>query len=192
MGYKVKRFSALVKSGFVLSNPLNQDKKIIFLNGFMAQEQGKLDIANHFKEKIPGLSLPRLRSNPEEGLKDLQNIIRKGPYDLVIGFSMGGVYALRIPSKKTVLINPGLGISEAMKNKKPEWAPGFKKLEDIPIVSKDVTGLFSDNDKIRPVTEPLFIKLFGKSRVVHGPGQHVPTFQEIDSWILPQIYKELK
>jgi hypothetical protein len=105
---------------------------------------------------------------------------------------MGAVYALRVPSKKTVLLNPGLGISEAMKTKKPEWAPGFKKLEGMPIVSKDVIGLFSESDKIRPITEPIFVSLFGKSKVTHGPGQHVPTFQEIDSWILPEIYKNLK
>lgn len=168
-----------------------QYKKIIFLNGFMAQELGKLDIARYFQKKIPGLSSPKLRSNPSEGLEDLQEIIKKGPYDLVIGFSMGAVYALRVPSRKTVLLNPGLGISEAMKTRKPEWAPGFKKLEDIPIVSKDVIGLFSESDKIRPITEPIFVSLFGKSKAIHGPGQHVPTFQEIDSWILPEIYKSL-
>ena len=168
-----------------------RNKKICFLNGFMAQELGKLDIANFFKQHIPNLILPKLRSNPELGLKDLKEI-QKINWDLVIGLSMGGVYAIKINSKKTFLINPGFNISEGIKLKFPEFSSGFKKLEDLPNLAKNVIGMIAIEDKIRPVTEPIFIQLYGKENLINYPGKHVPGKLELEKYILPELLSYLK
>jgi len=166
---------------------LRQISKSIFLNGFMAYELGLSDIPQTIKEEIPNLEVPRLRSDPKYGLIDLKNICKKQPYDLVIGFSMGGVYALRIESKLTILINPGLGISEGIKAKKPEYSSGFKKLEQLPIVATNVIGIFGEYDKIRSKTEPIFVSMFGKDKVKYFPGKHIPTTEELYNYIIPTI-----
>lgn len=98
---------------------------------------------------------------------------------------------LGFPLKKTLLINPGFGISEGIKLKFPEYAEGFKELENLPILSKNVTGLIATEDKIRPVIEPIFIKLFGKRNLINYPGKHVPTIEELDRYIIPEIEKLL-
>ena len=170
---------------------IRNNSKIIFLNGFMAQELGKLEVAEHLEKNIPGLYSPRLRSNPEFGLRDLEDIKRRGPYEIVIGLSMGGVYAIRIPSTYTILINPGFGISEGIKTKEPRFAEGFKKLEDLPILAENVTGFIAIDDKIRFYTEPVFKELFGKKNLINYPGKHVPTIEELDKYIIPKIKKLL-
>lgn len=168
-----------------------RNKKVCFLNGFLAYELGKLDVANYLKSQIPYIQLPVIRSNPELGLKDLITIQRK-KWDLVIGLSMGGVYATKIKSKKTLLINPGFNISEGIKTKVPEFSEGFKKLENLPSLATDVKGMIALDDKIRPITEPIFISLYGKNNLINYPGKHVPTTKEIENYILPEIYKLLK
>ena len=165
-------------------------KKVCFLNGFMAQELGKLEIANHLKSCIPHLQLPKLSSNPEKGLKDLAEI-QKTHWDLVIGLSMGGVYATKVRSKKTLLINPGFGISEGIKTKVPEYSNGFKELENLPSLATNVIGMIAEDDKIRPFTEPIFISLYGKKNLINYPGKHVPTIKELDDYIIPEIEKLL-
>jgi predicted esterase YcpF (UPF0227 family) len=167
-----------------------RNKKVCFLNGFMAYELGKLEIANHLKSCIPNLQLPTIRSNPEEGLKDLKEI-QKIKWDLVIGLSMGGVYATKIRSRKTLLINPGFNISEGIKTKVPEFSNGFRKLENLPSLATDVKGMIATEDKIRSITEPIFISLYGKENLINYPGKHVPTIEEIDQYIIPEINKLL-
>jgi hypothetical protein len=167
-----------------------RQRKICFLNGFMAQELGKLEIAEYLKAKIPGLILPKLHSNPELGLKDLKNL-QKTSWDLVIGLSMGGVYATKIKSKKTLLINPGFNIGEGIKPKYPEYSLGFKKLESLPDLAENVTGMIATDDKIRPITEPIFIEKYGKNNLINYPGKHVPEISELDKYIIPEIKKLL-
>ena len=167
-----------------------RQRKVCFLNGFMAQELGKLEIAEYLKAKIPGLILPKLHSNPELGIKDLKNL-QKTSWDLVIGFSMGGVYATKIKSKKTLLINPGFNIGEGIKPRYPEYSLGFKKLESLPDLAENVTGMIAIDDKIRPVTEPIFIEKYGKNSLINYPGKHVPEISELDKYIIPEIKKLL-
>ena len=167
-----------------------RQKNVCFLNGFMAQELGKLEIAEYLKEKIPSLILPRLHSDPELGIKDLKEI-QKISWDLVIGFSMGGVYATKIKSKKTLLINPGFNIGEGIKKKNPEYSSGFKRLESLPDLAENVIGMIALDDKIRPITESIFIEKYGKENLINYPGKHVPEISELDKYIIPEIKKLL-
>ena len=169
---------------------IQRNSRICFLNGFLAYELNKTEISDYLKSVIPSLQLPILRSDPEHGLKDLKSIQRTS-WDLVIGLSMGGVYAIKIKSKRTLLINPGFGISEGLKSKYPQFYDGFKKLESLPNLATNVKGMIAKEDKIRPFTEPIFISLFGKENLINYPGQHVPTIEELDKYIIPEITKLL-
>ena len=164
--------------------------KVCFLNGFMAQELGKLEIAEYLKKEIPELILPRLHSDPKLGLKDLKEL-QKVSWNLVIGLSMGGVYATKIKSKKTLLINPGFNIGEGIKLKYPEYSAGFKKLESLPDLAENVIGMIALDDKIRSITEPIFIEKYGKENLINYPGKHVPEINELDKYIIPEIKKLL-
>jgi hypothetical protein len=163
-------------------------KKICFLTGFMAKELGKHQIEDCLKSFIPELQVPKLRSDPSLGINDLKKI-QKTKWDLVIGFSMGGFYATKVKSRKTFLINPGLNISEGMMTKVPEYSPGFKIIEKLPDLAKDVTGMIAVNDKIRPYIEPIFIERYGKENLIHFPGKHVPEIPIIEQFIIPEIKK---
>jgi len=157
----------------------------------MAYELGKLEISEFFKKEIPNIQIPVVHSDPRLGLKDLQKL-KQVNWDLVIGLSMGGVYATKIKSKKTVLINPGFGISEGIKTKFPEYSLGFKELENLPDQATNVLGFISMEDKLRSVTEPIFVRKYGKNSLINIPGKHVPTIEELSNYIIPEIRKFAK
>lgn len=172
-----------------------RNKKVCFLNGFGSYEQGFQQsgyIHDILLSNFPYMQFPVLRSDPEYGLADLKEI-QKTKWDLVIGFSMGGAYAIHIDSKKTLLINPGLGISKGIKTKEPKYSKGFKKLEELPILAHDVVAMFSESDNIRQQTEPIYKDLFGEdSKIINFPGKHIPTEDILEKYIVPEIKKLIK
>lgn len=71
-------------------------------------------------KKYFNIDMANLSSDPEQGIKDFGRI-RFNEYDLVIGFSMGGVYACCQDITPVILINPGFGLSKVF--------PGFEEID---------------------------------------------------------------
>ena len=126
-----------------------------------------------------------LSSDPIKGWKDFKNIDFSA-YTLVVGFSMGAVYASSQNQVPMILINPGYGLSKM-------W-PEFKRIDEA---SMKVKGelvrkiLVGSSDKYSSSYLPEIQKRKLEDKIVYIPGKHVPEESEIEKYIIPEIYDQV-
>ena len=122
-----------------------------------------------------------LSSDPTKGWEDFKNIDFSA-YTLVVGFSMGAVYASSQNQIPMILINPGYGLSKM-------W-PEFKRIDEA---SMKVKGelvrkiLVGSSDKYSSAYLPEIQKRKLEDKIVYIPGKHVPEESEIEKYIIPEI-----
>ena len=133
--------------------------------------------------KYFNIDLAEISSIPEQGLEDFNNI-DLSQYDLLVGFSMGGVYSSIQDKIPMVLINPGYGLSRL-------W-PKFKTLDNLSLkVKKDLVNciMVGDNDKFKKGYVPEIEKRGLSDKIHNFPSKHIPTENEIKEYIIPEIEK---
>ena len=94
---------------------LFRGKKILYVHGFGSS--GSSGTVARLREVLPGADVvaPDLPIHPEEALTLLQDLCSREQPDLIIGTSMGGMYAEMLRGYDRILINPALRMGDTMK-----------------------------------------------------------------------------
>lgn len=84
---------------------------------------------------------------------EIEELLSKEHFDLIIGHSLGGFYAFVLPFNKKILINPCLKPQDEAKKFKDvprRLVTEFEKLEEETLLNKteDVFGLFGTHDEL--------------------------------------------
>ena len=99
--------------------------KVLYVHGFASS--GNSGTARKIQKYLPGCRVisPDLPVDPDEALALLRRIVVDEKVDVVVGTSMGGMFA----QKPKVLLNPSFHVSESMR-RKIGVVPFFKARED--------------------------------------------------------------
>lgn len=110
------------------------DINILYLHGFASS--GNSGTAREIQECLPNCKVisPDLPINPAAALDVIRNIKSNNCIDLVIGTSMGGLFALFCIGRNTIVVNPSFHVSQMMKRRldgaDSVMIPLFKKREN--------------------------------------------------------------
>ena len=89
-------------------------KKLLYVHGFGSS--GQSGTVTKISEMLPGLTVvaPDLPLHPAEAMALLKDICRQENPDLIIGSSMGGMYAEMLYGCDRILVNPAFQIGDTM------------------------------------------------------------------------------
>ena len=95
---------------------LFKGKKVLYVHGFGSS--GQSGTVTRIREVLPEASViaPDLPVRPEEAMALLQEVCQKEQPDLIIGTSMGGMYAEMLYGYDRILVNPALQMGDTMKD----------------------------------------------------------------------------
>ena len=189
-------------------------KKILDIHGFgSAGSTGTATIMrNLLYEKDVRVISPDVPTSPLEAVKFLREFVEQEQPDLIIGTSMGGMYAELLRGYKRIIVNPsfhmarlltfrGLGNYE-FQNKRQDGATKFKvdkqmiaEFKEVEKLSfkgltdedkKNVYGLFGRNDPTVH-TQDDYTKVYGKEHFVIFEGEHRLNDKILKHDVLPII-----
>lgn len=91
--------------------------KILYIHGLSSS--GSSGTADRLRRFLPNDTIisPDLPIEPQEALKMLIELVVSKNIDLVIGTSMGGMFAQKIRGYAKILVNPSFHVSRSMRNK---------------------------------------------------------------------------
>ena len=94
-------------------------KTIVYLQGYGST--GKSSTAIYIRKRLPEYEVltPDIPINPKEALSFLKNYCKKNLPDLIIGTSMGAMYAMQMHNYLRICVNPALRMSELTDILKP-------------------------------------------------------------------------
>ena len=97
----------------------NDIKTIVYLHGFGSS--GQSGTVKHLRKVLPQFNVlaPDIPICPSEALPFLKDYCKKYHPDLIIGTSMGGMYAMQMHDYKRMCVNPALRMSELTDILKP-------------------------------------------------------------------------
>ena len=95
---------------------LFKGKKVLYVHGFGSS--GQSGTVTRIREVLPEAIIiaPDLPIRPEEAMALLQEVCQKEQPDLIIGTSMGGMYAEMLTGYDRILVNPALQMGDTMKD----------------------------------------------------------------------------
>ncbi len=185
-------------------------KKIIYFHGFGSS--GASGTVATLRRLLPDVAIvaPDIPIDPIDALPYLKTLCKSESPDLIIGTSMGGMYAHQMHGYKRICVNPAINMSTTSKvlktgtfkffNRRKDNAKEFKITKDIiqhynsierqqfkDITEKDKTdcyGLFGIHDKTVN-TYDLFKKHY--PNVKRFDGEHRLNEKIIKSVVLPLI-----
>lgn len=93
------------------------DINILYLHGFASS--GNSGTAREIQETLPKCRVisPDLPIDPDEAIQLIQKTIAEESIDLVIGTSMGGLFASMVHDMPRILVNPSFYVSRMMMNR---------------------------------------------------------------------------
>lgn len=191
------------------------NRKLIYLHGFGSS--GGTSTAKSLQELLPDWTViaPDIPVDPTEALFFLKDLCQKENPDLVVGTSMGGMYAQQMRGFKRICINPAFDISQhndilkegtfEFLNPRKNGEKTFtitaeiiqhaKEMEthqfdDITEESRElVYGLFADNDTVVNC-EDIFLQHY--KHVIHFHGEHRLNRQVVEETLIPVIQELTK
>lgn len=94
---------------------LFRGKKVLYIHGFGSS--GQSGTVKRIREVLPNAVViaPDLPVRPEEAMKLLHEVCEREHPDLIIGTSMGGMYAEMLYGYDRILVNPALQMGDTMK-----------------------------------------------------------------------------
>lgn len=94
---------------------LFKGKKILYVHGFGSS--GQSGTVSRIREVLPQAEViaPDLPVHPQEAMDLLKKVCEQEQPDLVIGTSMGGMYAEQLHGYDRILVNPALQMADTMK-----------------------------------------------------------------------------
>ena len=197
-------------------------KKVIYLHGFSsAGSTGTATMLRNYLYQDYGVSVlsPDIPVMPKEALAFLKNYIDHENPDLIIGTSMGAMYAELIKGRMRICVNPAfqmakmltfkhLGKNVDFQNKREDGAVSFKvdkqmvsefkeiestlSLKNVsPEEKKIVWGIFGKNDPVINCQKE-FTKAYGKEHFLIIDGEHNLTQTILKRDIMPIIVRILE
>lgn len=102
---------------------------ILYVHGFASS--GNSGTAGAIQKYLPDSRVfsPDIPVNPDDALALLRRIVKEKKIDIVVGTSMGGMFAQKLKGIPKVLVNPSFHVSESMR-RKIGIVQFFKKRED--------------------------------------------------------------
>ena len=87
-------------------------KTIVYLHGYGSSSQSST--VKYLAKKMPEYSVfaPDIPIDPEDALPFLKNYCANNKADLIIGTSMGGMYAMQMTDYPRICVNPALHMSQ--------------------------------------------------------------------------------
>ena len=189
-------------------------KKILYIHGFSsAGSTGTATLLrNMLYEKDVRVVSPDVPVSPLEALQFLKDYAAQEQPDLIIGTSMGGMYAEQLRGYKRILVNPSFHMARLLtfrglgnydfQNKRADGATRFKvdkqmiaefkEVEKLsfkgltPEDKKNVYGMFGRNDPTVH-TQDDFTKVYGKEHFVVFEGEHRLNDKILKHDVLPII-----
>ena len=193
-------------------------KKILYIHGFSsAGSTGTATLMrNMLYEKDVRVVSPDVPVSPLEALQFLKDYAAQEQPDLIIGTSMGGMYAEQLRGYKRILVNPSFHMARLLtfrglgnydfQNKRADGATRFKvdkqmiaefkEVEKLsfkgltPEDKKNVYGLFGRNDHTVH-TQDDYTKVYGKEHFVVFEGEHRLNDKVLKHDVLPIIMEIL-
>ena len=169
-------------------------KKILYVHGFASS--GQSGTVTRLRQVLPEAKVlaPDLPLHPSDALALLQNVCKEERPDLIVGTSMGGMYAEQLRGFDRILINPAFQIADTMQShgltgKQQFFSPREDGVQefyvDKPLVKeyrqateqnfqgidaeeqRRVFGLFGDEDPLVH-TQEMFEQHYPQSVSFHG------------------------
>ena len=105
-------------------------KTIVYFHGFASSSQS--NTITYFTKKMTECKIiaPDIPVDPEEALPFLKNFCAANKPDLIIGTSMGGMYAMQQTDYPRICVNPALRMSELKEILKPGTFEYFHPTKD--------------------------------------------------------------
>ena len=180
-------------------------RKILFIHGLASS--GAYKMADMLRQLLRPAEVlaPDLPIDPDQALAQLRKLEAEFCPDLVVGLSWGGFLALRVPTRRTVVVNPDLHISRILREHigpmpylsprrdgatefliTEETCARYEALEaDGTQVSWELLGCFAEQDELVHCADE-FETLF-PGRAFRYPGGHLPTYPEMKFHLVPAI-----
>lgn len=187
-------------------------KKLMYLHGFGSSAAS--GTVKTLRELLPDFDVvaPDIPVDPVEALPFLRGLCMNELPDVVVGTSMGGMYAQQIRGYNRICVNPAFEMSKKSKMLTVGTHEYFKPRKDgtthFEITSeiirhhaemekhqfdgitetdrKQVWGMFADNDQ-QVNGESLFLQYY--NQVIHFSGEHRMDYRVIEDVLVPLIYR---
>ena len=121
-----------LKSKRVISEYMRNMKNIVYFHGLSSS--GNSRTGNQLRELFPDANVltPDIPVYPSEALPKLRELLAElNPKDtIVVGTSMGGMYAQQMQGFNRILVNPGFHVSNYLKEELGKKLPFFSPRED--------------------------------------------------------------
>lgn len=160
---------------------------------------------------------PDLPVDPFEALELLRGIVAEEKPDVVVGTSMGGMYAQQLWGVPRIIVNPSFEMSRSLlfgkmgrnkyTSKRRDGATEFRidkaVVERFKLMEKEqfcgvndeekllVTALFGDKDKVVNFY-PLMAEKYGEDRCIHFNGEHRLNDEVVKKVVIPIIKEYVK
>lgn len=182
---------------------------LLYIHGLSSSGQsGTVELLRKF---FPGACIlaPDLPIDPEEALQLLKSICDENHPDLIIGTSMGGMFAQQLFGYKKILVNPAFRLADILKQNKGENKFFNRRLdgvqtfiidddviekyeelaahrfEEIPEEEDQLTyGMFGRDDEVVNDSD-LFLKHY--SNICWFDGGHRLNDKTLKSFVVPEI-----
>ena len=189
-------------------------KKILFFHGFAssANSGNAIEMRNSLYEEdveVKAIDIPVM---PLEAMLRLKEWVKQEKPDLIVGTSMGAMYAEQMKGVKRILVNPSFDMARTLtfggmgrrefRNKREDGAKDFKvdkemiaqfriiqkdSLKDITAQEKElVWGLFGRMDKLVNFQKE-FLKAYGKQHFMVFEGEHYLNGKVLSHTVLPLV-----
>ena len=196
---------------------MERNNKLLYVHGFASS--GSSGTVMTLRRHLASWRViaPDLPVDPFEALELLRRLVETEIPDVVVGTSMGGMYAQQLWGVPRIIVNPSFEMSRSLlfgkmgRNrytaKRQDGATEFRidkaVVERFKLMEKTqfdgvndaekelVTALFGDKD---PVVNfyPLVSELYGKERCVHFNGEHRLNDEVVKKVLVPIIGRYVK
>lgn len=196
---------------------MERNNKLLYVHGFASSGSSGTVMTLRRHLSSWRVIAPDLPVDPFEALELLRGIVEQEKPDVVVGTSMGGMYAQQLWGIPRIIVNPSFEMSRSLlfgkmgrnkyMSKRQDGATEFridkavverfKQMEKTQFDGVNdhekalVTALFGDKD---PVVNfyPLVSELYGKERCIHFNGEHRLNDEIVKKVLIPIINECVK
>ena len=193
---------------------MERTHKLLYIHGFASS--GSSGTVMALRRHMPAWKVvaPDLPVDPFEALELLHRLIEEEKPDIIVGTSMGGMYAQQMWGTPRIVVNPSFEMSRSLlfgkmgrnkyMSKRKDGATEFKIdkqiVERFKLMEKNqfdgvtdeekllVMGLFGDKDPVVHF-QPLMAKLYGAERCRWVNGEHRLNDEIVRKALLPLIHE---
>ena len=196
---------------------MERNNKLLYVHGFASSGSSGTVMTLRRHLSSWRVIAPDLPIDPFEALELLRGIVEQEKPDVVVGTSMGGMYAQQLWGIPRIIVNPSFEMSRSLlfgkmgrnkyMSKRQDGATEFridkavverfKQMEKTQFDGVNdhekalVTALFGDKDSVVNFY-PLVSELYGKERCIHFNGEHRLNDEIVKKVVIPIINEYVK